>query len=80
MYAPAQYGQDGKDLVVNIIKNTQRYVKLFSEAIDELLPEPTADIQAKSDILDVIQFQRNEKNAQNEEQGQALFPPKLLRR
>lgn len=63
-----------------IQRNAQRYIKLFSRAVDEELPEPTVDITAKSDILDVIQYQRNEKNAQNEEEGQAMFPPNLLRR
>lgn len=60
--------------------NAQRYIKLFSRAFDEELPAPTHDIANKSDILDVIQFQRNEKNAQNEEDGEAVFPPNLLRR
>lgn len=64
------------------MRNAQRYIKLFSQAIDEELVNtpPDKDISDLADILDVIQFQRNEKNAQNEELGAAVFPPNLLRR
>lgn len=44
------------------------------------MPPVTEDIGPKSDILDVMQYHRNNKNAQNEEAGQAVFPPQLLRR
>lgn len=67
-------------LVPEIMRNTQRYIKLFSQAIDNNLPEPSVDISDRADILDVIQFQRKEKNAQNEELGDVVFPPNLLRR
>jgi DNA replication licensing factor MCM7 len=60
--------------------NAQRYVRLFSRAVDEELPPPTEDIESLADILDVIQFQRNEENAENEEAGLQVFPPNLLRR
>lgn len=33
------------DFADNIIANTGRYEKLFSQAIDESLPEPSADIE-----------------------------------
>ncbi|KAL8291343.1 hypothetical protein RQP46_002321 [Phenoliferia psychrophenolica] len=71
-----------KNLVPEIMRNAQRYIKLFSQAIDEELVDiqPDKDISDLADILDVIQFQRNEKNAQNEELGAAVFPPNLLRR
>lgn len=32
------------DFTDNIVANTGRYVKLFSEAIDEGLPEPSTDV------------------------------------
>lgn len=76
----AQEGEAGRALVGQIERNTQRYVKLFSRAIDEVMPPKTVDIGPKSDILDVMQYHRNNKNAQNEEAGQAVFPPQLLRR
>jgi DNA replication licensing factor MCM7 len=75
-----QDGAEGKALVAQIQRNTQRYVKLFARAIDESLPASSVDISNKSDILDIMQYHRNNKNAQNEEAGQAVFPPQLLRR
>ncbi|GAA6037095.1 hypothetical protein JCM8097_008728 [Rhodosporidiobolus ruineniae] len=73
-------GESGAALVAQIQRNTQRYVKLFSRAVDEVMPQNTVDIGPKSDILDIMQYHRNNKNAQNEEAGQAVFPPQLLRR
>ncbi|BGP30035.1 DNA replication licensing factor MCM7 [Rhodotorula toruloides] len=75
-----QDGEMGRALVAQIQRNTQRYIKLFSRAIDEVMPQNTVDIGPKSDILDVMQYHRNNKNQQNEEAGQAVFPPQLLRR
>lgn len=71
---------DSAPLVSHIQQNAQRYIKLFSTAVDDELPEPSRDITSAADILDVIQHQRREKNVQNEEAGEALFPPNLLRR
>ncbi|GAA5996150.1 DNA replication licensing factor MCM7 [Rhodotorula paludigena] len=73
-------GEAGRALVAQIQRNTQRYIKLFSRAVDEVMPQNTVDIGPKSDILDVMQYHRNNKNAQNEEAGRAVFPPQLLRR
>ena len=73
-------GNGGDALVPQIQKNATRYVKLFSEAIDAELPEPTIDITAKADILDVIGFQRAGQNELNEEAGENIFPPMLTRR
>ncbi|SGY73157.1 BQ5605_C005g03268 [Microbotryum silenes-dioicae] len=71
---------NGQPLVDLIKGNTQRYVKLFSQAVDEELPAPTEDIRDKADILDVIQFQRMSKNDENEQDGVNIFPANLLRR
>ncbi|GAA5867950.1 hypothetical protein JCM1840_003499 [Sporobolomyces johnsonii] len=73
-------GEEGRALVAQIQRNTQRYVKLFCRAADEVMPPHNIDIGPKSDILDIMQYHRNNKNAQNEEAGQAVFPPQLLRR
>lgn len=75
-----QEGEEGRAMVAQIQRNTQRYTKLFSQAIDEIMPQNSVDIGSKADVLDVIQYHRNNKNAQNEEAGQAVFPPQLLRR
>ncbi|KAJ2932899.1 hypothetical protein H1R20_g4189, partial [Candolleomyces eurysporus] len=67
------------ELVSRIRSNTHRYVKLFSEVVDELMPIPTKDISEHDEVIDVILHQRRERNAQLEE-GQTGFPPQLLRR
>ncbi|GMG37426.1 unnamed protein product [Ambrosiozyma monospora] len=52
-----------RDLAENIVKNTYHFVELFSEVIDEILPEPTLNISHKDDVLDVIIHQRKLRNA-----------------
>lgn len=66
-----------------ILGNTNRYIELFSAAIDKLMPEPTIDINYKDDVLDVIVNQRKIRNeARQAEGGSPLdsFPPELTRR
>ncbi len=63
----------GQELVQNIKANTRRYVQLFCEAVDSLLPEPTKDLSAgsgsgKEDVLDVIREQRLAQNEKDREQ------------
>ena len=68
------------NLVHRIQNNTRRYVMLFSEVIDKLMPQPTKDITQEDDVLDVIMHQRREKNAENEANDLDGFPPQLMRR
>ncbi|ODV90655.1 hypothetical protein CANCADRAFT_109001 [Tortispora caseinolytica NRRL Y-17796] len=73
------------DLVPAIINNTSRYIELFSQVIDSMLPEANEALSYKSDVLDVIIKQRQERNAHiAEEQGTEAptnaFPPELIRR
>lgn len=74
-----QHEDSTTELVSRIRNNTHRYVKLFSEVVDELMPIPTKDISEHDEVIDVILHQRRERNAQLEE-GQTGFPPQLLRR
>lgn len=69
-------------LLENISQNTLRYIQLFYNVIDELLPEPSDPVSLKNkyDVLDVIMHQRRERNLMNEEAGEASFPPLLTRR
>lgn len=67
-------------LHLSVMRNTRRYVQLFSEVVDELMPTPTVDISNDDDVLDVILHQRTEKTQENEQQDLAGFPPQLLRR
>ncbi len=77
-------------LASNIEKNAFRYTKLFSEAVDKLLPPPNTDILTE-DVFDVIQAHRLKmiQEAAKEQQGGAEaapvkiedhFPPVLFRR
>ncbi|THH29586.1 hypothetical protein EUX98_g4595 [Antrodiella citrinella] len=67
------------DLVSRIRTNTRRYVQLFSEVVDKLMPIPTKDISEHDEVIDVILHQRRERN-QRVEGVESGFPDHLLRR
>ena len=73
-------GSTGAELVARIKANVRRYTGLFSEVVDELMPDATRDISYLDDVLDTIIQQRAQVNAENEEAGQSGFPAQLLRR
>lgn len=75
-----QFEKGVTELVSHIRSNTRRYVQLFSEVIDKLMPRPTKDISYHDDVIDVIIHQRIEKSAENEQEDQPQFPPQLMRR
>jgi DNA replication licensing factor MCM7 len=69
------------ELVSRIRNNARRYVRLFNEVIDEVMPNPTKDISEHDEVIDVIMHQRAERNSQLEESQQDTgFPAHLLRR
>ena len=43
-------GEEGRDLVHHIVRNTKRYVILFSRAIDALLPMPSIPVRIPTDM------------------------------
>jgi len=67
------------ELVSRIRNNTRRYINLFSEVVDNLMPQPTKDISDQDEVIDVILHQRRERNEQLEG-AQEGFPEHLLRR
>ncbi|KAG8970863.1 Mcm2-7 hexameric complex component [Tulasnella sp. 419] len=69
-------------LVSSIRHNTRRYVQLFSEVVDSLMPEPNRDLGNDEEPLDVILHQRREKQTQNADADPETspFPPQLMRR
>ena len=67
------------DLVYRIRNNTQRYVGLFSDVVDSVMPTPTKDISEHDEVIDVILHQRRERN-ERLEGLQEGFPDHLLRR
>lgn len=76
----AQHEGAASGLVQRIRNNTRRYVLLFYEVIDSIMPTPTKDISQEDDVLDVIMHQRREKNLENEGNDADGFPPQLIRR
>ncbi len=66
-------------LASSIRYNASRYVKLFNEVVDNLMPIPTKDISEQDEVIDIIMHQRRERNEQIEG-GQDGFPIHLLRR
>ncbi|KAF9265675.1 MCM-domain-containing protein [Marasmius fiardii PR-910] len=67
------------ELVERIQHNARRYVNLFSEVVDKLMPIPTKDISDQDEVIDVLLHQRRERNARIDG-GQTGFPDHLLRR
>ncbi|CDO73635.1 hypothetical protein BN946_scf185014.g105 [Trametes cinnabarina] len=67
------------ELVSRIRRNARRYVSLFSDVVDELMPQPTKDISEHDEVIDVILHQRRERN-ERMEGAQEGFPNHLLRR
>ncbi|WBW72495.1 MCM complex subunit Mcm7 [Schizosaccharomyces osmophilus] len=65
-------------LLSNIEGNTKRFVELFSQCVDALMPPPTVDINYKNEVLDVIMQQRLQRN-ENLDPEQKGFPPELTR-
>lgn len=61
------------NLVSQVIKNTHRYVDVFSDIVDELIPEPTKDISYKDDVLDVILHQRKLRNLRLQQDNNEEF-------
>ncbi|KAG0367465.1 putative ATP dependent DNA helicase [Gamsiella multidivaricata] len=74
------------NLAQNIISNTKRYVSLFCNAIDAIMPAPTEDMDHTTSVLDVILSQRRSHNsnfiaANGDVPLEELpFPPALTRR
>ncbi|EGW32845.1 DNA helicase and DNA replication licensing factor [Spathaspora passalidarum NRRL Y-27907] len=74
-YDPAstQTYQESKSLLPTILNNTYRFIELFSEIIDEIMPEPTKDISYKDDVLDVILHQRKLRNIRLQQESNDEF-------
>ncbi|KAK9451684.1 DNA replication licensing factor MCM7 [Limtongia smithiae] len=73
------------ELCTQIMSNTHRYLNVFSNCIDAVMPEPTIDINYKDDVLDVIVAQRKMRNEARRQEGgpeveNDVFPPELTRR
>ncbi|KAI1920747.1 DNA replication licensing factor MCM7 [Ophidiomyces ophidiicola] len=77
------------DLISSVENNTKRYLDVFSEVVDEVMPKETREVSFKDDVLDIIMSQRERRNETmamaaeaNLDTGVAAsqFPPELIRR
>ncbi|KAK9076542.1 hypothetical protein SSX86_004876 [Deinandra increscens subsp. villosa] len=74
---------DYKDLdeefVGRVTENTRRYVEIFADAIDELIPEPTEALQ--DDDHDILMTQRAEEGNENADgtDPRQRMPPEIKR-
>lgn len=89
-----QKGAESKMLVDYITENTMHYLDMIATIIDDLLPEPTTDISYRDEVLDVLLYQRRQRNERIREEIQnegalnaqgtdleaEMFPPELTRR
>ncbi|RHY91772.1 hypothetical protein DYB37_001831 [Aphanomyces astaci] len=65
------------------MRNTRRYVTLFSDAVDEILPPPSRDISQAHDVLDVLRLHRVQEATTDPDHPvdiRTIFPPALMRR
>lgn len=79
MYVTDVFQFDDTSLLYNITRNTRRYVNLFAEVIDKLMPPPDAGLDLTTDVLDLIMEQRQELNDRTADEA-GMFPPELMRR
>ncbi|KIH90858.1 minichromosome maintenance protein 7 (cell division control protein 47) [Sporothrix brasiliensis 5110] len=70
--------QSGLKLTQSIEINTKHYVEILSQAVDELLPEPSADVSFKDDVLDVLMARRKLRNRELRDGAEALGDPDML--
>ncbi|KAJ3329158.1 Mcm2-7 hexameric complex component [Blyttiomyces sp. JEL0837] len=75
----ASFEQSDDELVRNIENNTLRYVNLFSEVIDQIIPVNSSQPSDYSSPLDVFMWHRSQ-HARADGQDSAAFPKALLRR
>ncbi|PGH11475.1 hypothetical protein AJ79_04850 [Helicocarpus griseus UAMH5409] len=82
---------DGPDsnIVETIEGNAKRYIDVFSDAVDGIMPKETHEVSFKDDVLDIIMSQRERRNETMSMAAEAdpeaamapsMFPPELTRR
>lgn len=74
-----QYKDKDEGFVRRVIENTRRYLGVFAEAIDELIPEPTEPFI--DDDHDILMTQRSEEGTQNADGSDPhqTMPPEIKR-
>ncbi|KAI3405248.2 mcm7 [Candida oxycetoniae] len=65
--------QESQNLFHTIMINTFRFIEIFSDVIDKLMPQPTQNISYQDDVLDVILSQRKLRNQRLEQDANEEF-------
>ncbi|KAI0219310.1 DNA replication licensing factor MCM7 [Massospora cicadina] len=76
----AKYENTEDGLAARISRNAKTYLELFAYTFDMLMPAPTVAINIKDDVVDVIMFQRMQRNGASTGDDAPAFPPLLTRR
>lgn len=92
-YEETTYGN--MKLLDEIVKNSFRFLELFSQIVDDLMPQPSIEITYEDEVLEVLLQARRERNERmrqrtteggedntnsNETNPEDMFPPQLTRR
>lgn len=69
-----------EEFLVRVTENTRRYINIFSEAVDELMPDPT-EVFSLDDDHDILMSQRADDGADTNENSDPLqkMPPEIKR-
>ena len=74
-----QYKDLDEEFLSRVTDNTRRYIGIFSNAIDELMPEPTEDFT--DDDHDILMTQRSDEGAEGTDGSdpRQKMPPEIKR-
>ncbi|RWR94283.1 DNA replication licensing factor MCM7 [Cinnamomum micranthum f. kanehirae] len=69
-----------EEFLQRVTENTRRYISVFAEAVDELMPEPTEAFPVDEDH-DILMTQRSEEGTENLDNSDPLrkMPPEIKR-
>ncbi|KAL5996375.1 Mcm2-7 hexameric complex component [Asimina triloba] len=75
-----QYKDLDEEFLQRVTENTRRYLSIFADAIDELMPEPTEAFPVDEDH-DILMTQRSEEGTENADGSDPLqkMPPEIKR-
>lgn len=78
-FSPIQYKDLDEEFLRRVTENTRRYIGIFADAIDELIPEPTEAFP--DDDHDILMTQRSEEGIENTDGADPhqRMPPEIKR-
>lgn len=79
LFPPFQYKDLDEEFLRRVTENTRRYIGIFADAIDELIPEPTEAFP--DDDHDILMTQRSEEGTENTDGAdpRQQMPPEIKR-